>query len=122
MVKVYEINGVTPVVDPTAYVHPSAVLIGDVIVGPRCYIGPLAALLAPGRSAAISVGTNPTFDDVEARQVEAHVLDETSLDLYGHRVQVQFTHRIRGMVAFEGIPALIDQMTQDVTRVRTVLA
>ncbi|QJD94027.1 phenylacetic acid degradation protein PaaY [Duganella dendranthematis] len=44
MVKVYEINGVTPVVDPTAYVHPSAVLIGDVIVGPRCYIGPLAAL------------------------------------------------------------------------------
>jgi len=44
MVKVYEINGVTPVVDPTAYVHPSAVLIGDVIVGPRCYVGPLAAL------------------------------------------------------------------------------
>jgi phenylacetic acid degradation protein len=44
MVKVYEINGVTPVVHPSAYVHPSAVLIGDVIVGPRCYIGPLAAL------------------------------------------------------------------------------
>lgn len=44
MVKVYEINGVTPVVDPTAYVHPSAVLIGDVVVGPRCYIGPLASL------------------------------------------------------------------------------
>ena len=44
MVKVYEINGVTPVVDPTAYVHPSAVLIGDVIVGPRCYVGPLASL------------------------------------------------------------------------------
>lgn len=44
MVKVYEINGVTPVVHPSAYVHPSAVLIGDVIVGPGCYIGPLAAL------------------------------------------------------------------------------
>jgi phenylacetic acid degradation protein len=44
MVKVYEINGVTPVVHPTAYVHPSAVLIGDVIVGARCYVGPLAAL------------------------------------------------------------------------------
>ena len=43
MVKVYEINGVTPVVHPSAYVHPSAVLIGDVIVGPRCYIGPLAS-------------------------------------------------------------------------------
>ncbi|PLY48494.1 phenylacetic acid degradation protein PaaY [Janthinobacterium sp. ROICE36] len=44
MVKVYEINGLTPVVHPSAYVHPSAVLIGDVIVGPRCYIGPLASI------------------------------------------------------------------------------
>jgi phenylacetic acid degradation protein len=44
MVKVYEINGVTPVVHPSAYVHPSAVLIGDVIVGPRCYVGPLASM------------------------------------------------------------------------------
>jgi phenylacetic acid degradation protein len=41
---VYAINGVTPVVDPTAYVHPSAVLIGDVIVGAGCYIGPCASL------------------------------------------------------------------------------
>ena len=47
-------------------------------------------------------GTNPTFDDVEVRQVEAYVLDETDLDLYGHRVEVQFVRRIRGMVAFEG--------------------
>ena len=44
MVKVYEIDGVTPVIHPSAYVHPSAVLIGDVIVGPRCYVGPLASL------------------------------------------------------------------------------
>ena len=44
MAKVYEINGIVPVVHPSAYVHPSAVLIGDVIVGPNCYIGPLAAL------------------------------------------------------------------------------
>lgn len=44
MVKVYEIDGVRPVVHPSAYVHPSAVLIGDVIVGPRCYVGPLASL------------------------------------------------------------------------------
>jgi len=72
--------------------------------------------------AAISVGTNPTFDDVPVRQVEAYVLDETRLDLYGHRVQVQFTHRIRGMVAFEGIEALQVQMADDVTRVRAALA
>jgi phenylacetic acid degradation protein len=44
MVKVYSIDGVTPVVHPTAYVHPSAVLIGDVFVGPRCYIGPQAVM------------------------------------------------------------------------------
>ncbi|PWU30605.1 phenylacetic acid degradation protein PaaY [Pseudomonas sp. RW407] len=40
----YSLEGLTPVVDPTAYVHPTAVLIGDVIVGPGCYVGPLAAL------------------------------------------------------------------------------
>ncbi len=42
--KVYQIDGVTPVIDPTAYVHPTAVLIGDVIIGPRCYVGPAACL------------------------------------------------------------------------------
>lgn len=72
--------------------------------------------------AAISVGTNPTFDDVVSRQVEAYVLDETRLDLYGHRVQVQFTHRIRGMVAFEGVDALRAQIADDVVRVRAALA
>ncbi|WP_152228122.1 phenylacetic acid degradation protein PaaY [Pseudomonas sp. SCB32] len=40
----YSLEGITPVVHPTAYVHPTAVLIGDVIVGPGCYIGPLASL------------------------------------------------------------------------------
>ena len=40
----YAIEGVVPVVDPTAYVHPTAVLIGDVIVGPDAYIGPCASL------------------------------------------------------------------------------
>ena len=44
MVKVYEIDGITPVVHPTAFVHPSAVLIGDVIVGAHCYVGPAACL------------------------------------------------------------------------------
>ena len=41
---VYSINGITPVVDPSAYVHPSAMLIGDVIVGAGCYVGPTACL------------------------------------------------------------------------------
>jgi phenylacetic acid degradation protein len=40
----YSIEDVVPVIDPTAYVHPTAVLIGDVIVGPGCYVGPCAVL------------------------------------------------------------------------------
>jgi phenylacetic acid degradation protein len=40
----YSIDGVVPVVDASAHVHPTAVLIGDVIVGPGCYVGPCASL------------------------------------------------------------------------------
>lgn len=72
--------------------------------------------------AAISVGTNPTFDDVPVRQVEAHVLDEDALDLYGHDVTVEFTDRLRGMVAFDGIEALKEQIAADVAAARGVLA
>ncbi len=70
---------------------------------------------------AISVGTNPTFDDVLVRQVEAHVLGETGLDLYGHDVTVEFVERLRGMVAFEGIEKLMEQMAADVTDAARVL-
>ena len=71
--------------------------------------------------AAISVGTNPTFDDVPVRQVEAYVLDETDLDLYDHDVEVQFVSRIRGMEAFEGIEPLKAQIAADVEKVRAGL-
>ncbi|MEV4667045.1 bifunctional riboflavin kinase/FAD synthetase [Microbacterium sp. LWO12-1.2] len=71
---------------------------------------------------AISVGTNPTFDDVLVRQVEAHVLGETGLDLYGHDVTVEFVERLRGMVAFEGMEKLSEQMADDVQVAARVLA
>jgi len=41
---IYEFEGIKPVVDPTAFVHPTAVLIGDVIIGPRCLVGPCAVM------------------------------------------------------------------------------
>ncbi|MCI5074455.1 phenylacetic acid degradation protein PaaY [Oricola sp.] len=41
---VYAFEGIVPVVHPTTYLHPTAVLIGDVTIGPRCYIGPGASL------------------------------------------------------------------------------
>ena len=54
----YEIDGLTPVVHPTAFVHPSAVLIGDVIVGPGCYVGPLASLRGDYGRIILEEGSN----------------------------------------------------------------
>jgi phenylacetic acid degradation protein len=54
----YEIDGLTPVVHPTAFVHPSAVLIGDVIVGPGCYVGPLASLRGDYGRIVLEEGSN----------------------------------------------------------------
>ena len=55
---VYSIDGVTPVVDPSAYVHPSAILIGDVIVGRDCYIGPAACLRGDFGRLEVRAGAN----------------------------------------------------------------
>ena len=54
----YSIDGITPVIDPSAYVHPSAVLIGDVIVGPGCYVGPCASLRADFGRIVLHTGAN----------------------------------------------------------------
>ena len=54
----YEFEGITPVVDPTAFVHPTAVLIGDVIIGPGCLIGPGASLRGDIGRIIINKGSN----------------------------------------------------------------
>ena len=54
----YEIDGVVPVIDPTAFVHESASLIGDVIVGPGCYIGPFASLRGDFGRIVVGEGAN----------------------------------------------------------------
>lgn len=58
MVKVYAIDGITPVVHPTAYVHPSAVLIGDVVIGAGVYIGPCASLRGDFGRLVVEAGSN----------------------------------------------------------------
>ena len=58
MPKVYAIDGLVPVVDPSAFVHPSAVLIGDVIVGARVYIGPCASLRRDFGRIVVEEGAN----------------------------------------------------------------
>jgi riboflavin kinase / FMN adenylyltransferase len=70
--------------------------------------------------AAISVGTNPTFDGHE-RRVEAYVLDRDDLDLYAETVGVEFVHRLRPTLRFDGIEPLVAQMGQDVAVCRAVL-
>lgn len=70
--------------------------------------------------AAISVGSNPTFDGVPPKQVEAYVLDRT-LDLYDHLVEISFVARIRGQVKYTGVDPLIEQMNIDVEGVRAIL-
>lgn len=71
--------------------------------------------------AAISVGTNPTFDGARERRVESYVLDRDDLDLYGVEVEVGFVERLRGMVAFESAEKLVAQMDDDVARTREIL-
>lgn len=56
--RVYAIDGIVPVVDPSAFVHPSAVLIGDVIVGPGCYVGPGASLRGDFGRLILEAGAN----------------------------------------------------------------
>ncbi len=75
--------------------------------------------------AAISVGSNPTFDGV-SRQVEAHVIDRPveaveDFDLYDQTVVVEFVARLRGMVAYRGPEALVEQMRLDVVQAHNIL-
>ncbi|GAA8849465.1 bifunctional riboflavin kinase/FAD synthetase [Helicobacter pylori] len=70
--------------------------------------------------AAISVGTNPTFDG-QVRVVESYVLDRTDLDLYGERVAVDFVGHVRPTLRFESIDELLVAMARDVERTRDLL-
>ena len=78
--------------------------------------------LSIGRSrhpAAISVGSNPTFAG-SRRTVEAFLLDFDG-DLYGEHVGVEFVHRLRPMLTFDGVPELLVAMARDVAETRTAL-
>jgi riboflavin kinase/FMN adenylyltransferase len=69
--------------------------------------------------AAISVGTNPTFEG-SRRTVEAFVLDFDG-DLYGEHVGVEFVSRLRAMAAFPDVDSLVAAMDDDVVRTRALL-
>jgi riboflavin kinase/FMN adenylyltransferase len=86
------------------------------------YTGWLAQLDTDGSElerwpAAISVGTNPTFDGRE-RSVEAYALDRDDLDLYGAHVAVDFVSRLRETLKFGSVDDLVSQMHVDVDEAR----
>ena len=88
------------------------------------YAGWLRRLDVPEKTlfpAAISVGTNPTFDGERERRVESYVLDRDDLELYGVEVEVSFVGHIRGMLRFDSVDELVDTMRSDVERTREVL-
>lgn len=70
--------------------------------------------------AAISVGSNPTFDGHD-RRVETHVLGRDDLELYGVEVAIDFVARLRGQIKYSRIEPLIEQMRADVAQARRIL-
>jgi len=91
------------------------------------YAGWLASFDPDGRPeerwpAAISIGTNPTFDDGYplARAVEAYALDRDDLDLYGTHVAVDFIARLRSTERFAAVDDLVEQMRRDADQARDI--
>jgi riboflavin kinase/FMN adenylyltransferase len=72
-------------------------------------------------SAAISIGTNPTFDDVIDHRVEAWAYDSGDLDLYDRPLAIDFAARIRGQVKFRSEDELSAAVAADAVAIRRVL-
>jgi riboflavin kinase/FMN adenylyltransferase len=95
---------------------------GIAIPNDGVYAGWLTRPSGSRSMAAVSVGTNPTFDG-EGRRVEAYVIDEGhDLELYDEHVVVEFAQRLREMERYDGVDALIAQMTRDVDQARATLS
>jgi riboflavin kinase/FMN adenylyltransferase len=70
--------------------------------------------------AAISIGTNPTFEGVRGRQVEAYALDQEGLELYDKNASIEFGWRLRDTLKFDGLEPLLAQMKLDCDRARAL--
>ena len=68
--------------------------------------------------AAISIGTNPTFEGVRGRQVEAYALDQEGLDLYDKNASIEFGWRLRDTLKFDSLDDLLVQMKSDCDKAR----
>jgi riboflavin kinase/FMN adenylyltransferase len=68
--------------------------------------------------AAISIGTNPTFEGERGRQVEAYALDQEGLELYDKNASIEFGWRLRPTLKFDGLEPLLVQMKIDCDQAR----
>lgn len=69
--------------------------------------------------AAISIGTNPTFEDEDgtiARVVEPYAITKDWLELYDHRVRVEFAGFLNRMIKFDSVDELKAALGQYVTQ------
>ncbi len=80
MAQIYSYDGVVPVIDPSAFVHPSAVIIGDVIIGPGVYVAPCASLR--GDLGRIIVGEGANIQDCVV--VHGFPRTDTVIEEQGH--------------------------------------
>lgn len=94
---------------PTANLDPAS---SGAVPADGVYAGWLVRADGQRLPAAISVGSNPTFDGV-TRRVEAHVIGRDDLDLYGEEVVVEFVTLLRPTLRFDGVDALVEQMRRD---------
>ncbi|MDQ6875463.1 MAG: bifunctional riboflavin kinase/FAD synthetase [Actinomycetota bacterium] len=101
---------------PTANLEPAP---GAAVPADGVYAGRLIQQ-GQARPAAISIGTNPTFEGRE-RRIEAYLLDFDG-DLYGEHLALDFVERLRGMHRFDDVAALQAQMAEDVAQTRRALA
>ncbi|HEY6475919.1 MAG TPA: riboflavin kinase, partial [Polyangia bacterium] len=109
---------------PTANVVPEGELVpklGIYAARARILDGPQAGTV---RRTALSVGRNPTFSSTDAEapvSVEAYLLDYEG-DLYGRRLRLEILERLRDEQRFDTIDALVQQIREDVDRVRALLS
>jgi phenylacetic acid degradation protein len=104
MANCFAIEDLIPVIDPTASVHPAAVLIGDVIIGPRCYVGPAASLRGDFGRITLREGANVQDTCV----IHGFPDSDTIIDIDGHIGHGAVIHGARiGPNAMVGMNAVV---------------
>jgi carbonic anhydrase/acetyltransferase-like protein (isoleucine patch superfamily) len=110
-VPVYALGDMVPTIDPTAYVHPDAVIIGDVRLGPESSVWPCAVLR--GDESYIEIGARTSVQDGSVLHCTRHlptVIGEESV--IGHMVHLEGCTVERGALVGNGAVVLHEVVVQ----------